>query len=182
MKYRLEIDERIVNRIISVAYGDANPLDKIKIYLLAARNNEIKRLLTEYKITAGSIKNLKNENCPDEILEKIKDHTGMEKKFLFSPVIKFLDALLYKPAAIISAVLILAAGIAFFMLFNKGGRNQYSEKQIQLAEKQVKESLVLVNKIFNRTANKLEYDILREQVVKPVHEGVSTINELFRGG
>jgi len=182
MKYRLEIDEKIVNRIISVAYGDANPFDKIKIYLLAARNNEIKRLLTEYKITAGSIKNLKKENCPDEILQKIKNNSGLEKKFLLTPVIKFLQTLIYKPATITAAVLIIAAGIALFMIFNKGGKEQYSEKQIQLAEKQVKQSLVLVNKIFNRTANKLEYDILREQVAKPVHEGVSTINELFRGG
>lgn len=89
---------------------------------------------------------------------------------------------IYKPALTTAAVLVISAGIVIFILFKNTGGNHYSKKQIQLAERQVKQSLVLVNKIFNRTADKLENDILKEQVAKPVHEGVSTINDLFRGG
>lgn len=84
MKYQFEINEKLLNRIISVAYGDANIVDKIKINVLALRNPEIKRLLAEYKITARSIGNLEKEDCPDEILENIKINTGIKEKKLFS--------------------------------------------------------------------------------------------------
>jgi hypothetical protein len=182
MKSRLNIDEKLLNRIISVAYGDANLIDKIRIYYLASRNAEINRLLVEYKITAKAIGNLEQKNCPDEILENVKINTGTSRQGLYSPVIKFLDSLIYKPLFSTALILILVGGTALFILFNDINKSQYSKMQIQLAEKQVKQSLVLVNKIFNRTTNKLENDILKKQVAKPVHEGVATINELFRGG
>ena len=182
MKSQLDINEKQLNRIISVAYGDAGFIDKIRIYFLAARNKEINRLLVEYKITAGAIKNIEKKDCPDEILENVKNNTGFEKEGLFTPAKNFLYTLIYKPVFTTVVILVMASFITLFFLFNNTSRNKYSEKQIQLAEKQVKQSLVLVNKIFNRTANKLENDILKEQVAKPVHEGVSTINELFRGG
>ena len=182
MKSRLNVDEKLLNRIISVAYGDANLLDKIRIYFLASRNKNINRLLVEYKITARAISNLEQNECPDDIIENIKDRTGAEEKELFSPVIRFLYSLIYKPLLTTAVVLILVGGIALFVLFNNMNGNEYSEKQVQLAEKQVKQSLVLVNKIFNRTTNKLENDILKKQVARPVHEGVATINELFSGG
>ncbi|MFZ0455891.1 MAG: hypothetical protein WAM24_19240 [Ignavibacteriaceae bacterium] len=182
MKSRLNIDEKLLNRIISVAYGDANLIDKIRIYYLASGNKEINRLLVEYKINALAIGNLEKSECPDEIIENVKVNTGFEEKGLFSPVIRFLYSLMYKPLFTTAVILILVAGVTIFMLFNNINRNQYSERQVQLAEKQVKQSLVLVNKIFNRTSSKLENDILKEQVARPVHEGVATINELFRGG
>jgi hypothetical protein len=182
MKSQLNIDEKLLNKIISVAYGDANLIDKIKVYLLAAENNEIHRLLAEYKITAIAAGKLEKKNCPDEIINNVKYNTGFGEKDMFSPAIKFLNTLVYKPVLTTAVVLVLAACITLFIFINNTGRNQYSDKQVELAEKQVKQSLVLVNKIFNRTANKLENDILKEQVAKPVHEGISTINELFRGG
>lgn len=182
MKSQLDNNVKQLHRIISVSYGDARLIDKIKIYFLAARNNEIKRLLDEYKNTAGAVRNLEKENCPEEIIEEIKSNVGIKDKNLLSPVIEFIHTIIYKPALTAVTVLILVAGIFIFTLFNNTNRNQYSEKQIKRAENQVKQSLVLVSKIFNRTADKLENDIIKEQVAKPVHEGVSTINELFRGG
>jgi len=181
MKSQFQINENLLDRIISVAYGDSNFLDKIRINLLASRNNEVKRLLSEYIVTARAIRSLEQDECPVDILENVKNKTLKENN-LFSPVIKFLYALLYKPVLTAAAVLILISGMLFFILFNKTNDNQYSEAQIKLAEKQVKQTLVLVNKIFYRTANKVEYDILKEQVAKPVHEGISTINDLFKGG
>ena len=182
MKSQFDNNEKQLQRIISVAYGDAGIIDKIKIYFLAARDNEIKKLLDEYKTTAGAVRNLEKENCPDEIIEKIKNNTGIKDKNLFFPAAEFIHALIYRPALTAAAVLILAAVIFLFTLFNGANRNQYSEKQIKQAENQVKQSLVLVSKIFNRTADNLENNIIKEQVAKPVYEGVSTINELFRGG
>ena len=181
MKSQFQIDENLLDRIISVAYGDANFLEKFKIYFLAARYDKVKRLLTEYKITVKAIHSINQEECPVEILENVEANT-LKKNGQFSLTIKFLYALLYKPILTVSTVLILISGMLFFMLFNKTNNNEYSEAQIKFAEKQLKQSLVLVNKIFYRTANKVEYDILRNQVAKPVHEGISTINDLFKGG
>ena len=182
MKSRLDINKKLLNRIISVAYGDANLIERIKIYFLAAGNNEVKRLLNEYKTTAAAVRKLNKENCPDEVLEKVKNNTGIKENKLLLPLAEIINSIIYRPALTTVAVLIIAAFISLFVLFNNSNRNQYSEKQILLAEKQVKQSLVLVSKVFNRTADKLKNDIIREQVAKPVHEGVSTINELFNGG
>ena len=182
MMSRLNVDEKLLNRIISVAYGDANLIDKIRIYYMASRNVEINRLLVEYKITAKAIGNLEFKNCPDEIIENVKVSTGIQEQGLFSHVTGFLYSLIYKPLFTTAVILMIVGGTALYILFSDMNKNQYSEKQVQLAEKQVKQSLVLVNKIFNRTSNKLENDILKEQVAKPVHEGVATINELFSGG
>jgi hypothetical protein len=181
MKSQFQINENLLDRIISVAYGDANFLENLKIYFLAAKNDQIKRLLIEYKTSAKAVHSLKQDECPLEILEKVEVST-VKKNRQFSLAVKFLYPLLYKPVFTVSIILLLISGLLFFTLFNKTVNNQYSEAQIKLAEKQVKQSLVLVNKIFYRTAKKVEHDILKEQVAKPVHEGISTINDLFKGG
>jgi hypothetical protein len=182
MKYKLEINEGLLNRIISVAYGDANLFEKFRIYFLAIRNSEVKRLLAEYKSTAQAVQTLNQDECPLNIIENIKMNTGIEKEDFLESTSRFFYVLFYKPVITIAAIMVLVFGITFFLFLNKTSKTQYSQIQIQLAEKQVKQSLVLVNRIFNRTADKVENDILKEQVAKPVHEGISTINNLFNGG
>jgi hypothetical protein len=180
MKHRLNIDDNLLNRIISAAYGDSNFIEKFRIYLLAAKNKEVKKLLHEYRVTAKAVRRLEPEKCPEEIIEKLNSNSRNADRFP-AAVSNFIYPFIYKPAvSALTAVLVIS--VIIFFLFKPSNRNEYSDHQVRLAEKQVKESLVLVNRVFERTAFKVENDILRDQVAKPVNKGVSTINDLFKGG
>ncbi len=61
------------------------------------------------------------------------------------------------------------------LLLNQKNHEQISNKHVALAEKQVKQSIVFVNRIFERTAGRVENDIIKQQVARPVQEGISTI-------
>ena len=178
----MEINENLLHRIISVAYGDAGFLEKIKIYLLASKNSDVKRLLNEYKRISNALNKLQQDECPNEILEKVKISSGFDKEVSSQTPFSFFYPLFFKPVLTAITVLIFISGMIFFLLIHNTNENSYSKSQIQLAEKQVKQSLVLVNRVFNRTADTIENDVLKEQVAKPVHEGISTINNLFNGG
>jgi len=182
MKYQSKINEALLNRIISAAYSDAGLIEKIKIYFLAARNKRVKKLLEEYKITARAVHSLEQEKCPDTILKSIKNELSTKENKIITLVSDFLYSVLYRPAISALAAVLFISTLLFFVLFNKTVNKQYSDAQVQLAEKQVKRSLVLVNKIFERTTFKLENDILKKQVAEPVNKGISTINDLFKGG
>ncbi len=178
----MEINKNLLHRIISVAYGDAGFFEKVRIYLLASRNSEVNRLLNEYKRTVKALHTLEQDECPAEVLDKVKISTGLDKNVPSRLSFNFFYPLFYKPVFSAIAILVFISGIVFFLLIHNTNENSYSKSQIQLAEKQVKQSLVLVNRVFNRTADTIENDVLKEQVAKPVHEGISTINNLFNGG
>lgn len=61
------IDEEILDKIIAVAYKDASLKDRIRIYLLAKKDPEVKKLLSEYRETAGNIKKVPLDECPDSV-------------------------------------------------------------------------------------------------------------------
>ena len=68
-------------------------------------------------------------------------------------------------------------------MFNKNEyKYEYTEQEIALADKQVKESLYFVSKIFNKAQTNLTEDILTDRVAKPISEGLNIVNELFKEG
>jgi hypothetical protein len=182
MNTRSEINEELSNRIVAAAYGDAGIFEKIKIYLLAVQSKEVKKLLNEYKQTASAVNNIQIDECPEEIIEKVKSNSVKAEDNLFISILSSLNQLFRKPVYTAAVILILAASVVSLFLFNRKSANQISDKQVAAAELQVKQSIVFVNRIFEKTAGRVENDILKNQVAKPVHEGISTINSLFKGG
>ena len=58
--------EKLLNRIISVAYDDANLLEKFRIYRLASKDPKVKSVLNEYKKVANQTHKVELDYCPDE--------------------------------------------------------------------------------------------------------------------
>ena len=77
------MEEKLLNKIISVAYRDANLLDKLKINWLAKKNLEVKKLLSEYKIIANQTHNLDLEECPEEIIDSLLNTINKKKDDFF---------------------------------------------------------------------------------------------------
>ena len=49
------IDEKLLDKIIAVAYSDAALYDRLVVWLNSKSDPEIKKLLDEYKLTAASV-------------------------------------------------------------------------------------------------------------------------------
>ena len=95
------IDENILDKIIAVAYKDASLKERISIYFLANKNPEVKKLLTEYNETAGNVRKVPLEECPDSVITSLEIKTGKEKKsFIIKPVYAFTIVVLFISALV----------------------------------------------------------------------------------
>lgn len=178
-KKSFEIDESLLNKIISVAYGDADLFDKLLVDRLVKKHTETKVLLDEYKKTASDVKKIKEERCPDELLVRIKDKTidvNKNSRTFFSD---FFSVIFISP--VVSTVFVIVIlGVILFGVFLKSPREyKYSQKEIELADKQTKQALAIVGKIFNETNITLKEEVFKSRVTKPIRESMNVVNELF---
>ena len=174
MQYRKSdnIDEEMLDRIIATAYKDASLAERIKVYFLTRKNPEIKKLFNEYREIADKVKKVPLEECPDSVIKSIELKTGNEN-------ISFK----LRPAYIFAAtVLVVSTLVAVLLYQNKEKETVYSKAEIELAEQQVKTSLAILNKVFKKTEDLIQKDILPKRVGKPLNKSLSIINEVLIGG
>ena len=177
------LSEDIINKIVSVAYKDAGFSDRLIIKYLSIRNPEIKKLLKEYKATAAAVRSIDPDECPEKVLMRVRDelNTKFENRRTF--LLDLYSVVFTKPLASAAAVSIMLIAILSVVLFQKVETTQnFSREEIEIADKQVKESIVILSNIFNRTQETLEKDILSSRVGKPIFEGINLVNNLFKEG
>lgn len=169
-----KISEELQNRIISVAYGNASFLEKRRIEKLASQNEEINKLLVEYRNTANAVKTIKKEEYSGEL--KIKtiepSRTILEDIYL---------VLIGKPAVLVISTALIIFAITFSLFNNQELTYEgFSIAEVQKASIETKQALQIVNNIFSKTEDKIKYDILTKEVSKPINAGMSTVNKLFK--
>ena len=177
-----KIDEQLHDKIISVAYGDAGLIDKIKIYLLANNNVEVKSLLNEYKSTSKAVHSIEKEFMPEELLARIKTETGIKNNENRSFFFDFYSFIFSRPVISAAAAVILIA-VIITSAFLKGpglSNSTYSPEEIALANKQAKQALAIVGKVFNQTEKAIKNDILAKRVGQPINKGLTIVNDLFK--
>ncbi len=182
-KKSYNIDENMMNKIINVSYGDYSLFDKIDVYTKAMFNPEIKKVLSEYKNTANAVHSIELEECPAEILETVKKVSGIkevkEKSFFFDLYTVFFARPIFSTAA---ATVILIAILLSILIDRPEISRSYSQQEIDMANKQVRESLAIVGNIFNKTQTTIKKEILTTRVAKPFKEGINIVNDLFSEG
>jgi hypothetical protein len=168
MKPTKEINEQYLSKIICVAYGDANFLDKVKIYFDAIRDSEIKKILDEYKETAKNVHMLSYEEYHGEVPFKVSHMSNWLLNYFY---------IFFKRPIISTAVaLMITAGIAgYFITNNNHETDGYTEQQLIIADRQAKESFALVASIFDRTKRELKNKIFDEKVNKPINKGLTIV-------
>lgn len=179
-----QIPEKLLNQIISAAYGDAGLFTKIKINILAKKDKNISDTFLQFKKTADSVKEIEKEKCPEELITKafnnVKTKRTENKSFLFD----FYSIFFTKPLAstLVAASLVIVVVLA--SLFNSPAVQQASITQAELdsAQKQTKEAISIVARVFAKTKKTLETDVLAQKVSEPISKGINTINELFIEG
>ncbi|MEW6701582.1 MAG: hypothetical protein AB1298_02580, partial [Bacteroidota bacterium] len=180
-KKSFDLTEKMLNKIISTAYGDASIVDKIKVLYIASRNKEIRRLLDSYKKTMAEIKRLEEKICPDELLELIARKNIPIAKDKNSFTSDLFSIIFTRPIISALTTIILIAAIITALIVNKPVKYSYTQAEIINAEKQAEHAFNIVNKIFKETHSTLQKEILSKRVAKPIGESIEIINNLFKG-
>ncbi len=176
-----EITEELLNKIISVAYGDASLNDKIKVMYIASRNEEVRDLLNSYKRTANEVKQLGEEEAPPELLKKIEHRNVPAKTIRNKFVFDFLSIIFSRPIISAATSVILIAAVITSLIINKPVQYNYSTAEITVAEKQAKYALELVGKYFNETHSTLQKKVFGNAVAKPFNHSIGIVNNLLEG-
>jgi hypothetical protein len=180
-KKQSDTPAEMLDRIISVAYGDASLSDRIRVMIAASGNKEVRDLLIEYRKTAGEVRLIREEEVPRELLKSVKERTvagiGSGRGFAND----LLSLVFTRPLAAAAANVILIAAIVTSLVINKPVEYKYTQGQVAAAEKQTKYALALVGKIFKETHMTLEKEVLEKAVAKPFQQSVGIVNNLLEG-
>lgn len=182
-KKSFEISEEMQNKIISVAYGDASLLDRIKVFRVAAQSDEARNLLNSYKITADKVKQIGEEEFPRELLKSVEHKTIPVKMTTNTFMYDLFSIVLSRPVVSAAASVILIAAIITSIIINKPIQTNYnySGAEVTEAEKQAEYALSVIGKIFKETQTTLQKDVLGDAVAKPFHKSIRIVNNLLEG-
>ncbi len=181
-KKSFEITESVASKIIAAAYRDGNIFDRIKVALWVRKFPEARELYESYSATARLVKDIKLNECPDELLESIKQTTGTikEERSFFSDLYYTIFA---KPAvSAMAAVLVVAVILVSVVVNNNNRYHGFTKEEVELANIQTQQALELVGKFFKTTEEQITKEILTDKVSKPINTGIITINEIFSEG
>ncbi|MCF8242851.1 MAG: hypothetical protein K9J16_15840 [Melioribacteraceae bacterium] len=177
------MNEELANKIIAVAYGDAPVKDKIRIYFLSLKDSEVKKMLNDYKATAAEVHSLGLDECPPEIIERVKSKTKLpqheEKSFFYD-----IYFLVFKRPALSVGVMSLIVLMIISSLFIERPeiREAYTKRELAVADKQAREALMFVSNIFSKTETTVKEDVLRDKVSEPINKSFKIVNSLLNVG
>lgn len=180
-----ELNKNLIDKIIRVAYGDSGFIDWIYIHFKSITRNEVKLLLKEYTASAKAVHILKQDNVPDQILEKTKnvtDSNNSKDSFLSRTAYSVYYSFGKKAIPVTVLVILSLFIISFFLFRNPTSTHKYSKAEIELAEKQLKQSLAIVGKAFQNAENSFSKEVLKDQINKNLDRGYYLVNNILIGG
>jgi hypothetical protein len=173
------INKELEEKIIAAAYGDSSVIDNIKIWILSLGNSQVKNLLEGYKATAKAVHDIDEQKLSENVLKSVSNKIRFDKEevssfSLFHPKIAMVGSLI---------VVVCIAIISYFTFFNQNSTTtKYSKAEIEIAQKQARESLEIVAKVFRRTEADLDQNILTKKISKPLNEGLTIVSDYVTGG
>jgi len=179
------LNQKLIDRIINVAYGDAGFFDLIYVHFKSISNSEIKSMLDEYRRTAKIVHSIKQEEVPNYISEGIKYITdySIKKDSIFSRIsfgFFYFFGNKAVPATVFGIIFIVV--ISLFALKEQTPTHKYSKAEIELAQKQFKQSLAIVGKTFQKAEKSFNKEVLQNQINKNLNRGYFLVNNILTGG
>ena len=177
-----KIDEKLLDKIIAVAYGDAGLYDRLIVWMHARRDPEIKTLLDEYRLTAYSVHSLDEKKLPEGNLKRAIGRIGHGEET--KPTVPFIHLFDFSkplvPSAVIGIFIIIIVSVLF--LHNPQPEQKYTKAEIELAQVQLEQSLAIVGKVFQNTEKTLDAEVISKHVSKPLNKGLIYLNDYLIGG
>lgn len=180
-KKSFELSDDLKKKIISVAYGDANILDRIYVLWIARANKDVEIELDEYKRTAELVHSME-EQCPDELMTGLRLNNYPMPKSKSSITTDFISIIINKPVASALVTAILLITVVLSVIINRPVQKQYNQVEIQKANEDARYALQFIGNIMNNTKEKLEKEIITKHVVKPIGQGIEIVNKLLIKG
>jgi len=176
------IDERLYDKIVAVAYNDASLLDSFLINRLAKKNPEVKRILNEFKETANAVRSIQPYDLPASVIDSVKNRIGnSNRKSLLGNFIY--PGIAARPLLSTSIVGLIILGLSALLFFNQPKpEKQYTKTEIALAQKQLEESLAIVNRVFRKAEKQFDKKVVPNIINKNTDKGFDLINDLLIGG
>lgn len=175
-----EMDENLINRIISAAYKDSSVWQRLLIMWKAERDPKVKELYLEYKRTAGMLHRYKEEPCPESLIRRAEELTIHEENRSHSFLLDLYEALFSKPvwSAAMLAVIVSVISVSIYLRQNEQPR-PYSQKEIAAANEQASMVLKMVGNILSRTKSTVMNEILPEKVSRPINKSLTVVKNLI---
>ena len=182
-KKPFELNEEMVNKIISVAYGDATLIDKFFVWRAAVQNPEIRKTLNSYKQTAKEVDVLREEECPDDLLKNVIMKNIPSSKNTISFLFDLYSTIFSRPVISAVTTIVLITAIVTTLIINKPAQisYHYSQAEINSADQQARKAFAIVGKFFKQTQTTLENEIMGEHVARPINEGIGIVNNILEG-
>jgi hypothetical protein len=177
-----KIEESLLDKIIAVAYNDAGWIDRIIVYRMAKKDPIVKQLLNEYRLTAASVHNIKETELPASISNTVR--VKIDEETTSNPVGSFIYSRLFaRPTLSTVVVGILMITIVGILFFNKPiPEYTYTKVEIELAQKQLQESIAIVNNVFLKAETELDTEVMPIHVGKQVNKSFNVLNDYLIGG
>lgn len=176
------IKPELIDKIINVAYGDASFIDRMIMHWKTYRNDEVRKVLAEYKTTANSVHNIKKDELPEYVIESVRRRIEFENESE-NLISKIYFAFFKKPIFSAAVVSIFVLALVSVLIFRQPvSTPKYSKAEIELAQQQLGESIAIVNKVFNIAEEKLDKEIINDRVNKQLNKGLNLVNEYLIGG
>ncbi len=162
----VNINQKLIDKIVNVAYGDASITERMIVNWKASRTDEVRKILEEYKATAISVHNMERENLPEYVIESVRKRIEFENESE-NLISKIYFALFKKPifSAAVVGIFVLAL-ISMFLFRQPAETPKYSNAEIELAQQQLGESIAIINEVFNKAEQKLDKEIINDRVSK----------------
>jgi len=177
------MDQRLIDKIINAAYNNTGIFTRLIVKWKISRNKELKKLFYKYRATSNAVHNLIQDDVPVQLIEHVKAQTKeMEKRGRLSSLLTDLHYLVLNKKAISASVftsILLFAGL--FLIFTKPS-HKYSDEQIELAQKQFRQTLGIVGKTFEKAEKSFSDEILDKQINKKLDKGFYLVNNIITGG
>ena len=178
----VNINSKLIDKIINVAYGDASITERMIVNWKAARYDEVRKVLEEYKATANSVHNIKKGELPEYVVESVRRRIEFENESE-NLISKIYFALFAKPIFSAAVVSIFVLAIISMFLFRQPAETpKYSKAEIELAQRQLGKSIAILNKVFYKAEQKLDKEIINDRVSKQLNKGLNLVNEYLIGG
>jgi hypothetical protein len=176
-----KIDEKLLDKIVAFAYGDAGLYDRLIVWMNARKDPEIEKLLAEYRLTAKSVHQIVETELPESAISSVRQRTIAKPKndFFSSIIYSFASKPLLSAS---TAGIIIVAIVSVFIFYNPPPEQKYTKAEIELAQQQLGESLAIVNKVFQNTEKKIGVEVLSKHVSEPLNKGLIYLNDYLIGG
>ena len=183
-KLENKFEQETIDSVVNAAYGSSSITEKIKVWFLLRKHNELKELYDDYKSTANSVHSIGTEEIPTYVLDKVESVTGVTITENKDGFLSDLTSILFAKPQLVFVATAIVVGVLLTSVFFKEPvqESNYSTLEIELANKQAREALMLVSKIFNSTQATITEEIIPNRVVKPINESLGYINDLFKKG